>query len=503
MTTIAPEQDGSPAPSQGTPSWDAYLARISAAAREVARERPLTAPEQLAKQEGLPECGPPLLAATVAAAVRDELGQRNLDPGRWLALKPGLQRLVACVLSGAGQDRLRALAVVILKHDLGLPLGEAEPPGQGPSLAEAALDVNATGDDRLDVVEATAVQIQAGGARLGLAYLTGREREAGIPARRAIAEQVDDLPLPAVLSWSMKQPRFWGMVAGETARSLRETGARSVPAVRQGLKSALSSAARRAIAERIDDGSRHDQAARLRSGPMPLPILMYHRVADDGDPALARYRVTPLQFDRQLEWLNEAGFTAVSLRQVAEARKGGTALPPRSVLITFDDGYRDFHEHAWPRLLRRRMPSVMFVVSGKVGGTSNWDLHLGRPEPIMSWDQIREIAAGDVEIGSHTVLHPRFSTLGMEAAAVELGRSAAMIEEALGRRPASFCYPYGIYDPLVERLLPTFGYEWGFTCDPETADIRKNPLRLPRIEVMGSWSTAEFAAAITAASRAG
>jgi peptidoglycan/xylan/chitin deacetylase (PgdA/CDA1 family) len=181
-----------------------------------------------------------------------------------------------------------------------------------------------------------------------------------------------------------------------------------------------------------------------------------------------------------------------------EMRQGRRQLPRRPVLISFDDGYSDFYHNAWPVLRALDFPSVMFVVAGRVGERSDWDEDLGRPEPLMTWQQLLEISAAGVSIGSHSVLHRRFSRLSVLEAHGEMQDSASIIERNLGRRPSSFCYPYGVYDRSIEQILPICGYEFGFTCDVAAASLRGNPLRLPRIEVMGSDDLDGFAASVMA-----
>jgi peptidoglycan/xylan/chitin deacetylase (PgdA/CDA1 family) len=136
----------------------------------------------------------------------------------------------------------------------------------------------------------------------------------------------------------------------------------------------------------------------------------------------------------------------------------------------------------------------MFVVAGKVGDRSDWDQALGRPEPLMSWSQLAEISAGGVTIGSHSLTHRRFSRLDVRESCDDMRVSAEIIAHELRQRPTAFCYPYGVYDRLVERLLPTCTYEFGFTCDPPAATPQDNPLRLPRIEIMGSDDIRSFSA---------
>jgi peptidoglycan/xylan/chitin deacetylase (PgdA/CDA1 family) len=229
------------------------------------------------------------------------------------------------------------------------------------------------------------------------------------------------------------------------------------------------------------------------AGGQTLPILMYHRIAADGPEALARYRISPAAFEAQMRWLCDKGFISVTPEQLQAIRQGREAAPRRPVMITFDDGYLDFAEAAQPILKRFGFTASVFVVPGKVGGVSDWDADAGEPAPMMTWAQIREMAAQGVSIGSHSQTHRRLSRLSTREIEQEAAVSRARLAEELGAEPMTFCYPYGDHDRAVSALVARAGYSLAFTCREKVSNVDDDPLRLPRIEVHGEMTLKRFA----------
>ena len=228
-------------------------------------------------------------------------------------------------------------------------------------------------------------------------------------------------------------------------------------------------------------------AAFHREVAVRLPILMYHRVAPDGDgpPALDRWRVSPGAFEAQMAALRRRGFWGVGPDELAAAMATGKPLPGRPVMITFDDGYEDLAEHAWPVLQKHDFAATVFVVPAKVGGAADWDERYGAPSRLMGWDRLAELAAGGLYVESHGLTHRPLSRLPVREVYREMLASSARIEAAVGRAPVSVCYPYGAADRVVEQIAEDCGLKLGFGVMPAVADLSDDPFRLPRIEVSG------------------
>ncbi|MBR0670178.1 trifunctional glycosyltransferase/class I SAM-dependent methyltransferase/polysaccharide deacetylase [Neoroseomonas soli] len=235
---------------------------------------------------------------------------------------------------------------------------------------------------------------------------------------------------------------------------------------------------------------------RTRVAADRVPVLMYHRIAEDGPPSLARYRVAPAMFEAQLRHLRRRGFHAIDAAELHWSLATRRPLPGRPVLITFDDGYRDFRETAWPMLQANDFTAEVFVATDTVGGTAAWDSGHGPPAPLLDWDDIVALSREGVGFGSHLAHHVHGDSLSTAELAEELARSRATLEARLGRRATALAAPYGTLDARFLHLTAACGYEIGFSVRPAWARIGDPLLALPRLEVFGAWDLDDFAAAV-------
>jgi len=250
------------------------------------------------------------------------------------------------------------------------------------------------------------------------------------------------------------------------------------------------------------DGAEARRAeVQARESVEQLPILNYHRIATDGPPGLARYRTSPERFHEQMRWLRRQGYHAVTSSELARHAASGQPLRGRPVLITFDDGYRDFHDTAWPILQAHDFIAEIFIVTDHVGGAAQWDAGLGPPAPLMGWDEIQELGAAGFRFGSHMASHSHMNTLSSREIVREAVRSRALLERALGTSCTSIAAPFGEASDRFVRIAARCGYETGVTTEPGFAHLRSDPLRLPRIEVLGHWSLEQFAGAVRPSSK--
>lgn len=197
-----------------------------------------------------------------------------------------------------------------------------------------------------------------------------------------------------------------------------------------------------------------------------LPILAYHRVVGEPpeqDPA--GNCVSAAIFERHLRWLADNSYTCIPLASVGRAFEAGGAmhepLPRRSVVLTFDDGYRDNYEVAWPLLKRYGFTATIFLVSDTIGGYNSFDSDLpGEPVPMLDWEQVREMQAAGITFGSHTCTHPS-SLIGLDADRLrrELTGSKAALEEGLNEPVEHFSYPHDQLDHRVEAAVEAAGYK--------------------------------------------
>jgi peptidoglycan/xylan/chitin deacetylase (PgdA/CDA1 family) len=227
-----------------------------------------------------------------------------------------------------------------------------------------------------------------------------------------------------------------------------------------------------------------------------LPVLLYHRITEDGPARLARFRQTPAAFAEQMGWLRRNGYHAVTstelLRQFASRRP----FAGRPVMISFDDAYRDFHDTAWPILRDHGLTAEVFVVTDRVGGRADWDAAFGPPAPLMDWAELQALSAAGIRLGSHMASHSHMAKLSSREIVLEAARSRAALERALGTTCRSIAAPFGEGDDRFVRIAHACGYEMAFTTDPGHAALAADVLRLPRVEVIGGWSLEAFAAAV-------
>jgi peptidoglycan/xylan/chitin deacetylase (PgdA/CDA1 family) len=227
-----------------------------------------------------------------------------------------------------------------------------------------------------------------------------------------------------------------------------------------------------------------------------LPILLYHRIADDGPADLVRYRQTSAAFAEQMRWLRRHGYHAVTSDDVLRHLASGRRFEGRPVLVSFDDAYRDFHDAAWPILQAHDFTAEIFVVTDRVGGDADWDIAYGPPAPLMDWPQIQALASAGVRFGSHMASHSHMAELSSREIVLEAARSQAALERALGKPCRSIAAPFGEGDERFVRIARRCGYATGFTTDPGHVTLGQDPLRLPRIEVLGGWSIEAFVEAV-------
>ena len=176
-----------------------------------------------------------------------------------------------------------------------------------------------------------------------------------------------------------------------------------------------------------------------REGVPAVSILMYHSVDDSGmDPTLhPYYEITtrPGTFRAQMEQLETEGYRVVPLRRLEEALAAPESKDGKSVVLTFDDGYRDFLLNAHPVLKERRFPSSLFIPTALAGS------RLGERE-YLDWREIRLLSEEGVGIGSHSVRHARLREMDDEGISREVVDSMREIEDKVGVPVDTFSFPY-------------------------------------------------------------
>lgn len=229
------------------------------------------------------------------------------------------------------------------------------------------------------------------------------------------------------------------------------------------------------------------------TSPGGVPILMYHQVSDVPHANFAKYTVTPRAFAAQMRWLESARYSTIDLPTLVRHRRDGTAIPPRSVIITFDDGFRDCALHVAPVLRDHRFSASFFLVAGLMGGPSVWlRAERGIDPPLMSWADARALEAEGHRCGSHTMTHPRLANVSLTACRDELAQSRAVIEEQLGHPVRELAYPFGSQNEQARAVAADCGYESACTVEIGLATAADDALALRRVPVLGTDSLLDF-----------
>ena len=230
-----------------------------------------------------------------------------------------------------------------------------------------------------------------------------------------------------------------------------------------------------------------------------VPILMYHQIGPplEGVPACQDH-VTPQQFERQIQAILEAGYRVIPLSTLIRKLQEDAAPDlRRSVVLTFDDGFRGQFIHAYPVLRRRRLPATLFVVAGYLGKdvffrhlSASGAAARGGPLPPawlpLSWDEVREMARHGVTIGSHSLSHRSLGVLSGAEVEMEVHRSKEVLEERLGVPVELFAYPfgsqaYGDFHSSHAELLRRSGYRAACTTVIGPSGAGADLYALPRI----------------------
>ena len=197
-------------------------------------------------------------------------------------------------------------------------------------------------------------------------------------------------------------------------------------------------------------------------------VFMYHRFGEDKIPS-TNIRIG--QFEEHIKELTGGKYTVLPLPEIVDAFRGGRPLPDRTIALTADDAYRSIYTEAWPRLKKAGLPFTLFVatepIDAKVAG-------------MMTWDQIRELAANGVTIGGHGVSHSHMPLQDEATQRQEIARSNDRFQAELGRVPTLFAYPFGEADRRSIDLAEASGAVAAFGQHSGVAHAGGERYYLPR-----------------------
>lgn len=230
------------------------------------------------------------------------------------------------------------------------------------------------------------------------------------------------------------------------------------------------------------------QKARTR-----VPILMYHSVSDNlfgRSHPYYQLNTSPAVFARQMRWLRQNGYQTTDLTKMLAALEAGQDVS-QNIVITFDDGYRDFYTDAFPVMKQCGFTATIFLATDRIRDTSV------RIEGVdyLTWREVRELHEQGIRFGSHTVTHADLRSLGPEQIDYELGYSKETLEQKLGYSVESFAYPFAFpeedrgFTQFLVDVLENHGFKNGVSTIIGRAHLGKNRFFLPRLPV-NSWDDA-------------
>jgi peptidoglycan/xylan/chitin deacetylase (PgdA/CDA1 family) len=235
-----------------------------------------------------------------------------------------------------------------------------------------------------------------------------------------------------------------------------------------------------------------------------LPVLMYHSISSDLEPGISPYyrvATSPHRFAEQMQWLSDLGYKGMALEEALTISSGENSPGFRPVAITFDDGFSDFRQAAWPILLQHAFSATMFLPTDFISQQRK----LFRGKECLTWDEVRELRRGGARFGSHTVTHPKLYGLSWDEIASEVTISKERIEQELQEEVGSFAYPYAFpqedtgFAQRFSDLLRQAGYSLCATTVIGRTQTGDDPFRLKRLPANSCDDQALFTAKLQGA----
>lgn len=199
------------------------------------------------------------------------------------------------------------------------------------------------------------------------------------------------------------------------------------------------------------------------SSKRALPILMYHSISDDTERGCSPYYKTttnPALFAQHMRWLSEEGFRSVGLEEGIQLVQQGELEREKVVVITFDDGFRDFYDSAFPAMKTQGHTATVFLPTAFIEQSRQ----SFKNKECLTWEEVRELRAQGVQFGSHTVDHPVLYQTSWKEIADQLAFSKEKLQEELGEKVTSFAYPYAFpqqdlrFTSAFKKMLQEQGY---------------------------------------------
>jgi peptidoglycan/xylan/chitin deacetylase (PgdA/CDA1 family) len=218
-----------------------------------------------------------------------------------------------------------------------------------------------------------------------------------------------------------------------------------------------------------------------------IPVLMYHLIATPLEAGDAQYGlvVSPKLFADQMKTLHDAGWHSITAAELGRALELDLQPPPKTFVITIDDGYVDGYTEAFPILQENGFVATYFLPTGRIGWTR-----------ILTARQVGEMADAGMEMADHSVSHIDLTSLSIENARAEIIGPIAYLDALLGSRPTTFAYPFGFYNPAIEDEVDAAGFSIAFTTTYNCRESFATRFATPRLGVGPTMTAARLLASV-------
>jgi peptidoglycan/xylan/chitin deacetylase (PgdA/CDA1 family) len=219
-----------------------------------------------------------------------------------------------------------------------------------------------------------------------------------------------------------------------------------------------------------------------------VPILMYHYVSNlppDADATRVQLTVDPAMFRAHLAYLSQNRYSTISLYQLDDALLRGVPLPPRPVILTFDDGYIDHYVTVFPALKEYGFTATFFIITGRPDTND---------PAYMTWAEIHEMAEAGMSMESHTKTHRDLRNRDYDFLVYELLGSLQSLQVNTGHEPHMFAYPVGHYDDTTLSVLAQLPVWRALTTESGALHTSDNRLEVSRVRINGDTGVSALAA---------
>lgn len=227
-----------------------------------------------------------------------------------------------------------------------------------------------------------------------------------------------------------------------------------------------------------------------------IPILVYHNFNPVKPGSM---NLKPSVVEEQFKWIKDNGYTVIPLKDAVAYLQGKKdSLPPKSVVITADDGWESDYKYFYPIVKKFNYPVTLFIYPETISTGKN----------ALTWEQLKELQqTGLFDIQDHTYDHPNFKhskkQKSPEAYAkyvkFQLENSKKVLEEKLGTKVSYLAWPFGIYDAYLEKAAADAGYEMAFSIDARSANRNFRPMAQPRFMIVETQNMKTFAGIVKGA----